>query len=66
MKTYKICFKNPIQTVRAENIKEALEIFWDNFDAYNDGYPSDNDVVIEISENDIDNGDIDSKEMLVR
>ena len=66
MKTYKICFKNPTQTVVAENVKEALKIFWDNFDTYNHGYPSSNDVVIEISENDIDNSDIDSKEMLVR
>lgn len=44
---YKISFKNPVQIIEAETEEQAIEMFWDNFETYNEGYPDADDLVVE-------------------
>ena len=46
MKTYHISTRPIGQTITAKDKQEAIEIFWENFDTYNEMYPDTEDLIV--------------------
>ena len=44
--TYEIRLRTPVITVQAKNKQEVIELFWEEFDTYCEGYPDEEDVII--------------------